>query len=49
MSLRETLIFKTDPFEGRGVETVGPVVPLGHRHLRSNSSTVLPDQMSERA
>ena len=29
----------------RGVETVGPV---GHGHLRSDSSTVLSDQMSER-
>ena len=32
----------------RGVETVGPVSPVGHRHLRSDPSTVLSDQMSER-
>ena len=32
----------------RGVETVGPVSPVGHGHLRSDSSTVLSDQMSER-
>ena len=31
----------------RGVETVGPVSPVGHRHLRSDSNTVLPVQMSE--
>ncbi len=32
----------------RGVETVGPVSPVGHGHLRSDSRTVLSDQMSER-
>ncbi len=32
----------------RGVETVGPVSPVGHGHLSSDSSTVLTDQMSER-
>ncbi len=32
----------------RGVETVGPVSPVGHGHLRSDSSTVMSDQMSER-
>ncbi len=34
--------------ESRGVETVGPVSPVGHGHLRSDSSPVLSDQMSER-
>ena len=33
----------------RGVETVGPVSPIGHGHLRSDSNTVLSAQMSERA
>ncbi len=33
---------------GRSVETVGPVSPVGHVHLRSDSSTVLSGQMSER-
>ncbi len=32
----------------RGVETVGPVSPVGHGPLRSDSRAVLPDQMSER-
>ncbi len=32
----------------RGVETVGPVSPVGHGHLRSDSRTFLSDQMSER-
>ncbi len=35
--------------DGRGVETVGPAGPVGHIHLRSDSSTILPAQMSERA
>ena len=35
-------------FKDRVVETVGPVSPVGHGHLRSVSSTVLTDQMSER-
>ncbi len=33
----------------RGVETVGPVSPVGHGHLRPDSNIVLPVQMSERA
>ncbi len=33
----------------RGVETVGPVSPVGHGHLRSDFNAVLPVQMSERA
>ncbi len=33
----------------RGVETVGPVSPVGHGHLRSDSNIVLLVQMSERA
>ncbi len=32
----------------RGVETVGPVSPVGHGHLRSDSSTDSSDQMFER-
>ncbi len=32
----------------RGVETVGPLSPVGHLHLKSDSSTILSHQMSER-
>ncbi len=32
----------------RDVETVGPVSPVGHRYLRSDSNTFLPVQMSGR-